>query len=332
MACRSHRGSRIPRLARIVAAISLAATLAPAGALGSFPGGDGVIAYESGSGIWAMNPTTGYQLRLTTSGADTAPSFSPSGNMLAFERLGKDTSTVYLAQADGADARPLLGGGEPAFSPTGQQLVFVGRDGLFVTGLTPGSPVRQITRQPGDRSPRWSSTGVIVFERTDVLRQDKAGTEIRNELDTIAPPSARVNQILTYNERNNVYPEWSPNGRTLTLAMCNDAAEETAFKGSPTLAIHPSCLQRVPAPRGRGFAEGGVGALAGSAVRPCPRFADSEQIAWQPVVAGTMRIPTVKCEGAPYTEPVVSPGFASTGAKVCVPGKHGHRKICHTVS
>jgi len=316
----------------MVAVISLAATLAPAAALGSFPGGDGVIAYGSGTGIWAVDPTTGYQLQLTTSGGDTAPSFSPSGNMLAFERLGKDTSTVYLAQADGADARPLLSGGEPAFYPSGRQLVFVRRDGLFVTGLTPGSPVRQITRQPGDRSPRWSSTGAIVFERTDVLRQDKAETEIQNELDTIAPPSAKVHQILAYSGGFDMYPEWSPNGRTLTVALCNDSAEETTFKGSPALAIHRSCMQRVPAPQGRGVAEGGVGALDGSGVRPCPRFATASQIAWQPVVAGTMRIPTVKCEGAPYTEPEVSPSFGSRGAKVCVPGKHGHRKICHTVS
>jgi hypothetical protein len=331
MARRWHWGPNILILGRTVAVISMAATLAPAAALGSFPGGDGVIAYGSGSGIWAVSPTTGYQLQLT-SGPDTAPSFSPSGNMLAFERLGKDTFTVYLAQADGADARPLLGGGEPAFSPTGRQLVFVRRDGLFVTGLTPGSPVRQITKQPGDRSPRWSSTGAIVFERTDVLRQDKARAKIQNELDTIVPPSAKVHQILVYNERDNLYPEWSPNGRTLTVALCNGAVEEKTFKGSPALAIHPSCLQRVPAPRGRGVAEGGIGALAGSAFRPCPRFASVEQIAWQPVVAGTMRVPTVKCEGAPYTGPTVSPSFASRGAKVCVPGKHGHRKICHTVS
>jgi hypothetical protein len=314
-----------------VAAISLAATFAPATAFGSFPGGNGVIAYTSGSGIWAVSPTTGYQLQLTT-GPDFAPSFSPSGNMLAFERLGKDTSTVYLAQADGADARPLLAGGEPAFSPTGRQLVLVRRDGLFVTGLTSGSPVEQITRQPGDRSPRWSSTGAIVFERTDVLRKHRGKTEIQNELDTITPPSPKVHQILVYNERANMYPEWSPNGRTLTVALCNGAAEETTFKGSPALAVHPSCLQRFPAPRGRDVAEGGVGALAGSAVRPCPRFASVEQIAWQPVLAGTMPIPTVKCDGAPYTGPTVSPSFGSTGAKVCVPGRHGHRKICHTVS
>src|SRR5438045_239866 len=85
------------------------ALLAPAAASGSFPGGNGVIAYGIAStddchrqpgvtcatGIWAVDPLTGNQLRLTT-GHDSNPSFSPSGNLIAFQRRTRHGFTIYV--------------------------------------------------------------------------------------------------------------------------------------------------------------------------------------------------------------------------------------------
>jgi Tol biopolymer transport system component len=318
---------------------AIIAALAPAAAFGSFPGGNGVIAYSGESlgfepaeteqyqGIWAVDPKTGYQLRLT-SGPDFAPSFSPSGNLLAFQRgYGGPTTTIFLARADGSDARPLVKGLEPAFSPDGKEIVFVRPGGLYVTGLAPGSPVRRITDHPGDFAPTWNSSGTIAFERGD----SRYGLAI----DTITPPRLKVREIITYDNASEMFPEWSPNGKTLSVALCDSSVKAFTLKGSPSLAISSDCFPRVFAPQGRGVASIGVGVLAGSPFESCPPGSGSFDISWQPLVAGTMRIHTVKCEGTrpPRSGPTSSssPSKSSEGSKWCVPGKHGHGKICHKV-
>src|SRR5271166_1751713 len=200
------------KLRRLLLIAVSAALLAPAAALASFPGQDGVIAYSvahtAQEGIWAVDPNTGYQTQIT-SGPDEAPSFSPSGNMLAFQRREAGTTTIYIAQTSGADATPLRKGSEPAFSPDGQQIVFVRAGGLFLSGVAARSPVKQITDHPGDRRPRWSTTGEIVFQRTKIVRGRGAGGAHREqELDIITPPSMRATQLLSYDAQVEMWPEW----------------------------------------------------------------------------------------------------------------------------
>jgi Tol biopolymer transport system component len=149
------------RSATLVAAVLL--VLAPSLARASFPGADGVIAYEDEGSIWAVDPTTGDQLKLTSGPEDSSPSFAPSGSQLAFQR----GQTIYVVQSDGTGARAITAGAEPTFSPDGTQIAFARRGGLYVAGLAPGSPVRRLTNHPGDHAPNWSSRGTIVFQRTD---------------------------------------------------------------------------------------------------------------------------------------------------------------------
>ena len=216
-------------LVRMLAVAAIATGLAPAAALATFPGANGVIAYSHEGAIWAVEPHTRNQLQLTSGPGDSAPSFSPSGDLLAFQRFAGGSFTVYLANADGSDARPLVKGSQPAFSPNGRQIVFVRAGGLFLTGLAPGAPVRRLTDHPGDDWPQWGANGAIVFQRTDIWRQTvtciKNGgsdsvTEMllqrgerycknarvtheemilrRSDLDIVAPPSSHVRQLLTY--------------------------------------------------------------------------------------------------------------------------------------
>lgn len=303
--------------------LALIAALAPASALGSFPGGDGVIAYSAGGSIWAVDPSTGNQLRLSSGADDSAPAFSPSGNLLAFQRWAGGSLTIYLANANGSDARPLVRGAEPAFAPSGRQVVFVRRDGIFITGIAPGSTVQQLTHQPGDRGPQWSSRGSIVFERTDVWRvrhQGRSERRARNELELISHPGARLSPILTHEESRiemqytdgslpqvaDMWPDWSPDGKSLTVTISLGCEREAnglppltrVLKSSPRLALHFSCYPSAWAPEGQGFAESGLGMLSGSPFESCPVGPDiDDQIAWQPLLDGTPRVPTVPCAG-----------------------------------
>ena len=324
---------------------AIVGALTPAAALGSFPGGNGVIAYTAERSIWAVDPNTGNGLRLTSGSDDSAPSFSASGTMLTFQRWAGGTATVYLARADGSDAKPLVSGREPAFSPNGQQIVFVRAGGLFVTGLEQGSPVRQITDHPGDRAPRWSSTGSIVFERTDVWHVRRRGIverQTRSELDVIIPPRSHVRRVLTFGGSTNMWPDWSPDGKTLTVSILFGC--DLAVNGPPPmthllvtsaeLTFHFSCYPSVWAPQGRGLAEAGFGALRGSPLTSCPAGPDYEsEVSWQPLVAGTLLVRTVPCGGTPRPVPTTgtSPGKEETSPEEVSPGASPHRTRSCTI-
>lgn len=351
---------------------AIAALLAPTAAEGSFPGANGVIAYSAEHSIWAVDPATGDQLRLTSGPEDSAPSFSPSGDLLAFQRrttitvIGfhptasiappfhrqTSTVTVYIAKADGSDPTPLVAGSEPAFSPHGRQIVFVGSSGLFLTDVTPGSPVRRLTDDPGDRTPRWSSKGSIVFQRAD-----GAGSE----LDIVTPPSSHIRRLFTYhrgvgNEDPIVmWPEWSPNGRSISVALCEPGSEIPPVETVPSIVFHASCAPDVWAPAGGTPLEAGTGALRGKPDSSCPPFikgganedvsffvhgrplyqdeGPNWPIAWQPLHPGTLRVPTVACaedkgrENKP-TE-AVSPAILQRGGQLCAYFRRRHRRICH---
>jgi WD40-like Beta Propeller Repeat len=373
------------RLLGIPAIAALAGALAHTAALASFPGGDGVIAYSHEGRIWAVEPHTSNQLQLTSGPGDSAPSFSPSGDLLAFQRLADGSATVYLARADGSDARPLVVGSEPDFSPNGREIVLVRQDGLFMTDLTPGGPVRQLTDHPGDHHPRWGANGSIVFQRTDVWHRvvtcirngnSDSATELllehgaryckngnarredlllrRSDLDIITPPSLRIRQIVTYraqlstrrpsSETVEMYPDWSPDGRAVAAALCyldSFGGPGPVLDTVPSIVFRESCSPAVWAPAGRqlvGPPEGPspvllvAGPLPGMKFTACPEVVEG-LLAWQPLVDGTLRVPTVKCEERPTPlEPrtETSPGEVISGGHLCTYFPRRHRTICTT--
>jgi hypothetical protein len=245
--------------------------------------------------------------------------------MLAFQRSDAGAAMIYLAQADGSGAQPLVPGHSPAFAPGGQKIVFVRSAGLFVTTTSPSSPVLQLTNHPGDRTPAWSSTGSIAFERTDIWNVKRRGhseRHVRSEIDLITPPSLHVRQILTWDKSVYMWPDWSPDGKTLTLELCNGMPphEPEVEPEPPKLEYRSACNPSVWAPEGRwigrhpslgdGVGAGQVSVVGGRfaeipdgsytvqhAGPSCPlTWASGAGISWQPLFAGTLRIHTAPCE------------------------------------
>lgn len=327
--------------ASLVAAIAM--MLVPAAAFASFPGGNGVIAYSSEDGIWALSPTTGNQLQLTTDPSDAMPSFSASGDWIAFQRTVAGSTTIFIARADGSDPTPLTSGSEPAFSPGGGQIVFARPTGLFLTARTPGSPVRRLTNRRGDGEPRWSSTGTIAFERIRVshvkihgVRKDR----VSNQLDTVVPRSRRVITLLSYEQpveateaETDLHPDWSPNGRAIAASLCNESAHShLPFSTVPTFVLHTNCSPDVWAPNGKGLAEPKKGGLGGRRATSCPHFISAEaEISWQPLLPGTLRVLTVPCEPRPpELESASEPSLAVTGSRTCYYDRKRHKRRCFT--
>jgi WD40-like Beta Propeller Repeat len=377
------------RLLVTFTSLVLAAAVSPGAALATFPGSDGVIAYSHEGRIWAVEPYTSNQLQLTSGPGDSAPSFSPSGTRLAFQRATAEAATVYLANADGSDPIPLVGGSEPAFSPNGRQIVFVRADGLFLTSLTPGGPVRQLTNVPGDHHPEWGANGSIVFQRTEISHRvvtcirnptsDRAvalllergeryckrltaiheyATLLRSDLEIITPPSLRVRQILSYqaelstkrqineasSETVEMYPDWAPDVKEIAAALCPlEPLERPApvLATVPPVVFHERCTPAVWSPSGQQLVEPSDRSSSAPLVAPprpgmaftsCPDAVEG-LIAWQPLVNGTPRVPTVRCEehaSLPVSYHEVSPGEVVSGGHLCTYFPRRHRTICTT--
>lgn len=314
-----------------------AVVLCPGMASASFPGSDGVIAYSGAideacvehcppkhEGIWALDPITGDQLQLTSDREDLDPSFSPSGNLLVFDRgFDKSETTIFVSRADGTEARPLVKGSEPAFSPDGGQIVFVRSTGIFVTGTATGSPVRALRHQSGDSAPQWSSTGQILFERSHG-RTD--------QLDVISPGGLRPRTVFIYEPPNGhvkLRADWSPNGRAVAIALCNVGLPLPRFATrAPVLMFRDGCEDRVWAPEGGSLAEPGRGHLAGRPETTCPDRVLGK-ISWQPVSSQTIHLPVMPCEprarlrGEAFA--LGAPGHESRDERTCYTIRHKHR-------
>jgi hypothetical protein len=349
--------SSIRCAAALFAAAALAVTLAAPCAEGSFPGTNGVIAYSAENSIWVVDPTTGHQARLISGGDDSAPSFSPSGNLLAFERTtpkpggtaGAGAATIYLANADGSNPRPLVAGNEPAFSPSGRQIVFARPSGLFLIGIQPGARVRRLTDHRGDLTPRWSATGWIAFQRIEGDHSD---------LDLIHPPSRRIRLLVSHKpdigSPRPMWPEWSPSGKTISVALCEFGDEIARLPTVPLVVLHSTCAPDVWAPAGKRLLEAGTGPLVGRPETSCPPYiagGGSEDvsyfhhgnllygdegpnwpIAWQPLKAGGSPVPTTECEAQPQREngatEGVAPATVTRGGRLCA-YRRRHRRLCH---
>ena len=131
------------------------------------------IVFESdragNSEIYSMSPAGTGVARLTNSAAaDSRPSLSPDGNLIAWESAGQ----VWVMASDGSNKRPLTSNGTsgaPAFSPTGTKIAFQSDRGAGMdiwvmnaggTGQTP------LTNAPGaDVNPGWSPDGTRLALR-----------------------------------------------------------------------------------------------------------------------------------------------------------------------
>jgi len=101
--------------------------------------------------------------------ADTAPSFSPDGERVAF-CSDRDGGGIFVMGSTGESVKRLTDFGyDPAWSPDGKQIVFSDRDGQDPWSRVPpahlwvvpssGGEIRQLTHEGDAVQPRWSPGG-----------------------------------------------------------------------------------------------------------------------------------------------------------------------------
>ncbi len=175
-------------------------TTAPEGNFepGVSPDGTQVVFVSSQTGdpeIYVMR-ADGTEVRRLTAfhKEDTAPQWSPDGKWISFLSDREGRPRVFLVKPDGTELRAVSGSAptgnerEPAWSPDGQRLVFVGRLGeersrIWSVPVAGGEPVALTDGKSADDMPAWSPDGkhlVFVSERTGdaelfLMRADGTG-------------------------------------------------------------------------------------------------------------------------------------------------------------
>jgi Tol biopolymer transport system component len=188
----------------------------------TFPGRNGLIAYTGSAApgstdIFTVDPESGAVARLTTTGHDSEPSWSPDGTRIAFasRRDGAD-SEIYVMDADGSHQTRLTfnpaNDDQPAWSPDGRIVFSSNRTGnsqLLVMNAD-GTHVQQLTSGAADYfSPDWSPDGRSIVFTTNQLSIS----------DTWVMKVADRSIGLLVDDPDGTYdPKWSPDGTKVSYS------------------------------------------------------------------------------------------------------------------
>ncbi len=167
--------------------------------------------------LYALNLAGGPAQRLTTFGDAYAPAVSPDGGQIVFTRADGESSSLWLMNRDGSNARFLVGQAwDAAWSPDGTQILHAsdrtGEIQLFILTLA-DLTLRQVTDQPGLRGRNdWSPDGQTLATYI--------GEPWDREIWLFDVSGGPGRQIT--NGGNNLAPGYSPDGNWLVITAYYD--------------------------------------------------------------------------------------------------------------
>ena len=181
--------------------------------------------------IYVMNADGSNQTALTDNAVeDQVPNWTPDGRIIWSEVSPTTRYDLWIMNADGSGKHQLTSfkGGElwPSVSPQGNRVVFAGNfvDSKFhlFTMRLDATGLRQLTDDTlEDWAPDWSPTGNdIVFTRETPRPDLPAGAD--EDTYTIHSDGTELGQITSDPGRVEVFPVWSPDGRSLLYPAITD--------------------------------------------------------------------------------------------------------------
>jgi TolB protein len=187
----------VPRTRRIlvITALLAIAGVAVPPAHAAYPGRNGLIAFVRPPGndftqgdIWTVRPDGGSPRRLTFTGNNTTPAWSPNGQLIAFTSSRSGSDDIWVMRGDGTGVRRVTfaatNESDPSWSPDGRWLAFSSdrlttdprnrRSAIYrLRSTRPYGAAIQITH-PGpddvggfenDLAPSWAPAGTIYLTR-----------------------------------------------------------------------------------------------------------------------------------------------------------------------
>lgn len=174
---------------------------------------------SSDTDIYVMSSSGRDVLRITDSGRDWRPRWSPNGKRILFIR-GFDE--IYTMNADGSDAQYITNGFGPEWSPDGKQLVFYLNQGnslktdIYIIDAD-GHHERNLTKSSThDWGPTWLPDGHSIA----YVSSRDGGSHVY-VLDTICALEAATAETCTHllevGGAIHETPHWSPDGRQVAF-------------------------------------------------------------------------------------------------------------------
>jgi Tol biopolymer transport system component len=166
-----------------------------------------------------------------------SPVWSPDGGQIAFASDQEGELRIFVMNPDGSGVRRVteIWGEYPTWSPDGTQIAFASHVGgaslhgdpnydVFVVNVD-GSGLRQLTESPAvDMYPTWSPDGAqIAFHSTRATPEDfeppAYDRERTADYDIFVIPAegGRARNLSRDVERQQRFPDWSPDGRWIAV-------------------------------------------------------------------------------------------------------------------
>lgn len=190
--------------------------------------------------IWIHDTARGTKRRFTFyAGVDASPSWSPSGDRIAFDSMRSGLRDLFVKAADGSgEVQPLVTGplwqAAPQWSRDGKYLLYAtqGRETAWDQWYRPlpdGDPTPLLQTSPMEAEAKLSPDGRYV-----AYQSDESG---RFEIYVTAFPSGEGKRLVSTN--GGATPKWSPRGDELFYVegnslMAVDVETQQSFKiGTP---------------------------------------------------------------------------------------------------
>lgn len=231
----------------ILLAVALGAiAAAPGPAVAAYPGANGRIAFVRPDGldtsrgdIWTVLPAGGSLLRLTSTGDNSEPTWSPDGRWIAFSSSRSGSEDIWVMRQDGSGLRRVTTASsnetDPTWSPDGRSLAFSSdrltsdprnrRSAIYrIRSTRPYGAAVQVT-YPGpddlggfenDYAPVWASSGVIYFTRQ--FRWEDDAEPPWSSIYRVPSGGGREIDMLPSLGNSAWYEDVSPDGRRLAFS------------------------------------------------------------------------------------------------------------------
>lgn len=157
--------------------------------------------------IYIMNSDGSYEQRLTFNTVqDDEADLSPDGQWIAFDRGANNTESIWLMRSDGSEARSVVNGRCPDWSPDGRYLAYEtwgDASHIWILDVTRGTTWQLTNGSRPYRAPDWSPDG------EEMVVMARYGSDWQIVIITVATGAERP---ITSGSGDKRFPTWSPDG------------------------------------------------------------------------------------------------------------------------